>query len=403
VHIGLCSPHWPPSEGANGIVSYVAAVREHFSAKGHLVSVISQGRLFSSDGDVVAIPPMAQSWRGKLKERVGRRIGPRGALGEVGNRIAQEVAGANRIRPFDVLEMEESFGWSEIVRRRTGLPVVTRLHGPWFLKPVRERTAEQERADRSRCLAEATAVRSAPLITAPTRAIMEATCTRCGRDPNKSSAVIANPIKITADRPQWRLDACERDHILMIGRFDEVKGADTLLMAFQRLLELRPSARLTLVGPDRGIEIRPGHAIGFEAYARASLSPETREHITFKGLLSPEEVAKLRTKAHVTVVSSRWENFPYVLLEGFAAGSPMISTDWPGSDEILVHGETGLLTPVGQPNTMAEHLDWLLSQPDAAARIGAAGKKRCSEVFSVEVVGDQILQQYEAVLQSRAR
>ncbi|WP_126172156.1 glycosyltransferase family 4 protein [Altericroceibacterium xinjiangense] len=400
MHIGLCSPHWPPGEGANGIVSYVAAVREHFVAQGHLVSVISRNRSHSSDGTTLELGTgLLASSAYRIDRRLNRSPG---TLPHIARAVGREIAELHRLRPLDIVEMEESFGWSAVVGRRIAVPVVTRLHGPHFLKPASHRTALQEREDRSRCEAEAHAVRSAPFLTAPTRAVMESTCDRCGRSRDQPSAVIPNPIKVDSHAPQWSLADCERDHILMVGRFDFVKGADTLLAAFGLLLDVRPSARLTIVGPDFGIETTPGKRLNFDAYVRANLSPQARERITFTGLLRPEEIRPLRLKANVTVASSRTETFGYVLVEAMAAGSPLISTDWPGSEELIVHRKTGLLTPVADPDAMARNLEWLLANPEAAAQMGAAGKRRCSDTFSVDLVGNRLLDCYEATIRAVA-
>jgi glycosyltransferase involved in cell wall biosynthesis len=329
VHIGLCSPSWPPGVEANGVVTYVSAIREHFVARGHRVSIFSQGRLIGSGGEERECGlverernPMAQ-----LVQRVRRRVdGSRGHLPEIGRQIAAQVQVTQRADPLDILEMEESCGWPEIVQRMTGVPVVTRLHGPHFLKPGPRRSRGEQRSIRERCRAEGRAVRSARALTAPTRATLAVTCAEYGRAAGGISAVIANPVPAALPGQRWRLSRCDPDHILMVGRFDHVKGADTMLMAFEQLLERRPSARLTLVGPDIGFELTPGHTMGFEAYARACLAPQTRERVTFTGHLSPDRIAELRLTARVTVVASRWENFPYALVEGLAAGSPMIST-----------------------------------------------------------------------------
>jgi glycosyltransferase involved in cell wall biosynthesis len=325
-----------------------------------------------------------------------------GGLPYMGRQVAADVLSAHRLAPFDILEMEESFGWCGIVERMTGVPVVTRLHGPHFLKPERLRSHGEMLADRSRCRAEARAVRSARVLTAPTHTMMAATCEAYERAAGQFNAVIPNPIRIAPEAKRWQLERCERDHILMVGRFDFWKGADTMLSAFDRLLEHRPSAKLTLVGPDLGIEITPGQCIGFEAYSRAVLSSAARQRVRFAGTLLPDQIAELRLAANVTVVASRCENFPYVLLEGFAAGCPMISTDWAGSTEIINHGETGLLTPVGEPEPLANHLDWVLSHPQEAAAMGAAGRRRCARDFSVEAAGSQLLACYEETLGTRA-
>ncbi|HUD31039.1 MAG TPA: glycosyltransferase family 4 protein [Novosphingobium sp.] len=397
MHIGLCSPHWPPALGANGIVSYVAEVRRHFLARGHDVSIVSQGNLIAADGTTTALAPRGGAAR--VLARAGDSIAWRldrssGALAPLGRALAREVAAAHRIRRFDVFEMEESFGWSEMVGRAIDCPVITRLHGPHVVKPVRNLTDEQLQSDAARCRAEAHAVRLSPLVTSPTRAILDETREKYGRHPARCSLVIANPIGIAADAPRWSLDACERDHVLAIGRFDFWKGADTLLLAFDRLLETRPSARLTMVGPDEGLETAPGVRVGFEAFVEANLSRRARERITFTGKLTAAEIAPLRLRAMVQVCASRWESFPYVLLEGMAAGCPLISTAWPASGEVIVDGETGLLTPVADPGALAATLERMLGDPERAAAMGAAARRRCEAVFATEVVGDRLLECY---------
>ena len=404
MHIGLCSPHWPPSRGANGIVSYVSAVRDHFIARGHDVSVISQERLYLGDGSALSLAPRgAANVLARAERKLARwRKHPDGALREVGRRVAREIATAHRLRPFDIVEMEESFGWSELAGRAIPVPVVTRLHGPQALKPDRLLTDAERRDERRRCAAEALAVRGAPVVTAPTRAIMAAACRIYGRDPARRSAVIANPIRLRSDAPRWRLEHADRNHVLMVGRFDFGKGADTMLLAFEQLLRLRPLARLTLVGPDEGVETRPGERMGFEQFAATRLLPETLSRITYRGLLKPAEITPLRMSAMTTVISSRQENFPYVLLEAMAAGSPLVTTDWPGAEEIVIDGRSGLLSPVADHHALAGAIDRLMGNPQNAAAMGNAARERCAAEFSLDVVGDKLLDCYDRTIAGKA-
>lgn len=406
MHIGLCSPHWPPSGAANGIVSYVAAVRNHFIASGHEASVIADGQLFLSDGSAV---PLTQAEDGggllaRLQRKAIHRIDSfnDGAMPEVGRIIARQINAARAIAPIDIVEMEESFGWSDTVRRRTAVPIVTRLHGPHFLKPPRPRTPDEQRADRQRMGAEGRAVRGARTLTAPTRAVMDATCKQYERAASAASAVIPNPIALAPPAIRWRADACEPDHILAVGRFDYWKGADTMLRAFDTLLRSRPQARLTLVGPDMGLEVAAGKLVNYDAFVAEHLSPEARARTRYLGKQTPDQITALRHTAQVTVCASRWENFPYALLEGFAAGCPMICTDWPGGQEIIVDGETGLLTPVGDADALAARLDMLLGDPALMARIAEGGFIRCRDHFSVEAVGAQLLDCYRAALEGKS-
>ncbi|MFT3967649.1 MAG: glycosyltransferase family 4 protein [Sphingobium sp.] len=403
MHICFCSPDWPPSRAANGIVTYTAAVRDYLVANGHDVSVVSRGHLFRAAGEIVPLERAAQgngagpmrALRGWASRRIDRH---RGDLPGVGRRIAAQIETARRIAGIDLVEMEESFGWSRTVQDRAGIPVVTRLHGPYFLNPSGPRTRREERGDAQRCRSEGRAVRSARSLTAPTRAILDAACREYGRPPGARGAVIANPIAIRPEKERWTLAASEPGHILMVGRFDYRKGADTMLAAFERLAARHPAARLTLAGPDIGLEDRPGNRLRFAEYAREHLSPGARDRVTFLGRIGPEEIAALRRRAFVTVLASRYEIFSYALLEGFAAGCPMVSTDWPGSAEIVMDGRTGLLTPVGKPVPLADRLDWLLSRPEEAAWLAANGLQRCRETFSVEVVGKQMIDFYGATV-----
>lgn len=405
VHIALYSPNWPPAGSANGVVSYVSTVREHLIGRGHRVSILSNARLYPNNGpDILLRAPDDQLCGiGRLKWRFSRQLNRlHGGLPGWGLMLADEVRAAHRIAPIDILEMEESFGWSHTVSRLTGIPVVTRLHGPYFLKPDRPCSKQEKQYDLQRCRNEGRAVRSSATLTAPTRAIMKATCENYHRLPRAHDAIIPNPIRLAPGQDRWTLQGCERDHILMVGRFDSAKGADTMLFAFEKLLQSHPSARLTLVGPEAGIEIAPGQLADFEAFARAKLSPGTAQRVKLTGTLTPAQIAPLRQQAFVTVVASRLENFPYALLEGLAAGCPMISTNWPGCDEIIQDGQTGFMTPVGDPDAMAQRLAWLMDNPDAAARTAANGMRHCSAAFSIETVGEQLLECLEATLRSRA-
>jgi len=369
------------------------------------VTILSEGRRYPSDGADVSLFPPFETLGGldRLQRRISRRIDSyHGGLPGLGQQLAAQVCAAHRADPIDILEMEESFGWSHVVQRITGIPVVTRLHGPHFLKPPKPRTTRDRLNDLQRCRTEGRAVRSSRTLTAPTRAMMKVTCENYRRAARDRDAIIPNPIRMPAAGDRWNLVSCDRDRILMVGRFDFWKGADTMLLAFEQLLRIHPQARLTLVGPVIGIETGPGQLADFAEYARSNLSSETASRIELTGTLTPPEIARLRRQAFVTVLASRVENFPYALLEGLAAGSPMISTDWPGCDEIIRHGMSGLLTPIGDPDALAQRLSWMFDHPEDAARIGENGWRHCAEHFSVETVGARLIQCYEATIGNRA-
>jgi glycosyltransferase involved in cell wall biosynthesis len=68
------------------------------------------------------------------------------------------------------------------------------------------------------------------------------------------------------------------------------------------------------------------------------------------------------------------------LLEALATGLPVLAADTPAHRELIVHGETGLLFPVGDTHAMARGALRLLEDPALAARLGSAARQRAAEL-----------------------
>ena len=135
------------------------------------------------------------------------------------------------------------------------------------------------------------------------------------------------------DTPMWRLEGCERDTILFVGRFDQRKGADIILRAFLIVLNSRPDLKLIFVGPDHGLPGPDGKKVQFAAYCDSLFGADLRGRVDFRGRMPNREIAELRTRAMVTVVASRWENQSYAVLETMFQGCPLVSTDAGGCPE----------------------------------------------------------------------
>lgn len=401
MHIAYYAPTWPAAGASNGIVTYVAAMRRQLLEQGHVVSVVSQGRLHVSDGTVHALDdtPSPRSWWARLRGRIERDRGdyPAAAL-----RLAGQMHHAQQLARFDLLEMEESFGWSRITQTALAVPVVTRLHGPHFMQAERIGTAIQQRQRRQRIAAEERGFREARALSAPTRATMAAATAHYAHCP-LMAAVIHNPVTDDGDAATcWTPGPEGAAHILFVGRFDRLKGADTILQAFARIAEARSDARLVMVGPDEGLVQPDGSRMHFDDYAAQVLNAGVRARITFTGTLPRERIAALRRRSAVTVVASRHETFHYAAVEAMSAGSPVISTAWNGSDEVIDDGITGWLTPVGDIERLATQILWVLDHPAAAAAAGAAARQACRARFAPETVCRASIAFYEDVLARHA-
>ena len=98
---------------------------------------------------------------------------------------------------------------------------------------------------------------------------------------------------------------------------------------------------------------------------------------------------------HFDVVwsTSAYEGLSNVVMEAMAAGRPVVATDIPGTNELITHGETGMLFPVGDRAALAGCTKALLEQPDAAKRLGEAGQKKILDEYGV----DRMVERYAAI------
>ena len=316
-----------------------------------------------------------------------------------GEVAAEAMLRVHRSDPIDIIEMEESFGWSASVESITSIPVLVKLHGPAFLSLVEEELATafgQERVRR-----EGVALARAGAIASPCAITLKQTIERYGLRPTIASHVV-NPVSAYANPPLWNATSCDHDTILFVGRFDRRKGGDLVIEAFARLLETRPTLRLVFVGPDHGVTQPDGTRTSIYAFLAATVPTPLRDNVDFRGALSQAEVSALRARAAVTILASRWENQGYTALEAMLQGCPVVSSDAGGCPEIIEHGRTGLLARTGDATDLAVQLARMLNDPTAAAAMGAQARKYVVENHGAERVAAQSLALYQQVIERHA-
>ena len=113
-------------------------------------------------------------------------------------------------------------------------------------------------------------------------------------------------------------------------------------------------------------------------------------------LLGPrDDVADLLCAADVACAPSRWEGFPGAVLEAMALGTPVVTTEVPGTDEVLGVPAVGRRVPSNDPGRLAAALIEVLDDPDAAAVMASAGRERFLEHFTLDRVVDRMVEFYE--------
>jgi len=109
-----------------------------------------------------------------------------------------------------------------------------------------------------------------------------------------------------------------------------------------------------------------------------------------------QDADTLLAAANVVVLSSREEGMGSVLLDALLLGKAIAATRAGGIPEVVDDAATGLLAPVGDPETLGRHIAALVADSTLAARLGRAARLRAND-FSVERMTDRTLAVYERV------
>jgi glycosyltransferase involved in cell wall biosynthesis len=204
-----------------------------------------------------------------------------------------------------------------------------------------------------------------------------------GVDFDDLTAPVSRPVELD---PRIRSE----QFVLFLGRLHACKGVDVLLEALARL---RTGASPMFVVAGDG---QQRQALALQAQ-RLGIA----HRVCFTGTVSGDTKTWLLQNAiGVCIPSRRWEAFPLVVLESYAAGKPVIGTDIAGLQDLVRSGETGLLVPADSPAELAGAIDGLLADRAERERWGAAAR-RIAEGYRWPSVAARHLQLYEQLKSSR--
>src|SRR5438552_841720 len=194
--------------------------------------------------------------------------------------------------------------------------------------------------------------------------------------PWRNQSRVREPLHIPAGPPL----------LLLVGRIVPHKGVEHFIEAARYV----PEARFVIAGG--GSLLEPMRAL--------AESMGVADRVQFLGRVSDEQLPEVYAACDVFVLPSvsRLEAFGIVALEAMATGKPVIVADIPGVREIIEDGRDGLLTDPVNPRDLAEKIRRLLSEPKARQRMGARGREKVLESFSIERVTDRIEAGSRAIL-----
>ncbi len=185
-----------------------------------------------------------------------------------------------------------------------------------------------------------------------------------------------------------------------VGRLVEGKGHSTLLQALRVALDRQD---------DGGPPNTEARTIRLVVLGEGPLRPALEAHVKKLGLTTDvhmagfcSDVPSALSAMDALVVPSHLELMPLVVLEGMAAGLPVIATDVGAIHEIIEPGVTGLLVPAGDVRSLADALYTCASDTVLRLCLGRNGRARVETSHSITSMASATLEVYESLLEKRS-
>jgi phosphatidyl-myo-inositol alpha-mannosyltransferase len=207
-------------------------------------------------------------------------------------------------------------------------------------------------------------------------------------------AIVPNGINYEAYGPDVPTVKHLRSHaptVLFVGRYNESRKGIRYLLEAMRLLQQRiANARLLVVGP------------GEPEYLQRTAACMGIRNVVIAGEVPKDELPSYYATCDVFCAPSTGrESFGIVLLEGMAAGKPVVATDIDGYRSVVRDGREGLLVEPRNPHALADAIGTLFSNDDLRRSLGMEGRKR-ARAFAWPAVARQVVECYQEAIERRA-
>lgn len=169
---------------------------------------------------------------------------------------------------------------------------------------------------------------------------------------------------VDTSRFQYRVRTPLRPRLLSARNLESLYGVEHTLVAFSMVKAAYPDATLTIAG------------IGSQEDALRRLTMALKlTDVQFLGRVEPSAMPTLYDRADVLLNSSYIDNQPLSILEAMATGIPIVTTGVGDIANMLQHGVSGTLVPVGDPAAMAKAVIALLERPERALLMAHRAKQ----------------------------
>jgi L-malate glycosyltransferase len=203
-----------------------------------------------------------------------------------------------------------------------------------------------------------------------------------------ASEIIPNIVDL--DRFAFRARNPLRPHVLSTRNFEGLYNVACTLRAFRLVQDHHADARLTLVG-----------AGSHDAALRQLAAELHLRNVTFAGRVAPADIWRYYADADIYLQTPDIDNMPSSVLEAYASGCAVVSTNAGGVPAICEHEVQGLLVPCDDHEAAGRAVLRLLAEPGLAARLTTTAREGCS-AYRWSVVRSRWVALYRSLVQPAA-
>jgi glycosyltransferase involved in cell wall biosynthesis len=309
-----------------------------------------------------------------------RAASPSGAVALAGLLAAGALAVRRVARGADLVHAHWWFpAGVQALAARTGLPLVTTLHG------TDVRLARSRPAARAAC---ARVLRSSAQVTAVSGWLADEAA---GFAPDLARPVTVAPMPVDDRAFSPGPSGRPREELLFVGRLDRQKGAEVALRALA-----------TLTGPAATLPLRVVGG-GPEEAALRRLAGElgVADRVRWDGQVPQADLADRYRRAAALVVPGRDEGFGLVAVEGQLCGAPVVAAASGGLLDVVTDGQTGRTFPPDQPGALARTVEAVMADPQTTARMAATARERAAARFGTTAAARAYAAVYAEALEDR--
>lgn len=399
--IAYVSYEYPPDTAVGGIATYVKQAAELMNSRGHHVEVfcMSSEREISEDLNGIKVHRIKHTDRFKFRDDIVPVFGER----------HEKVS-------FDIVESPEfNADGLGIKRYYPRLPLVVKLHTPWFLihkldfhydtsfkkikfmlggvlkgkmrRPYwKFKKKELDTDYHITCLADQ--------IHTPSVSLGNIVSREWSIDRKK---ILNVPYPFIPDEKFLKVPlSTENKTVTFLGRLEIRKGLTELVKAIPAVLDKHPLVKVRFIGKTQE-SIKRGELM--RDYIKRKLK-KYNGNIEFLEL-QPEEIVNALAQTDVCVFPSVWENFPNVCLEAMSAGRAIVGGNQGGMKDMLEEPAAGILVDPLNAKEISDGINALLENSELRTKLGKTAREVILKRYNQEVIGTLMEGLYNMAINKR--